>query len=106
MKPSPSSSLSSPSNFSLSSSSSDLLDRLTAVTTSISFGTGTDQGFIDLGQDPSLAVLSGDDMAPPTTKVQSTGIIHDGKQRLGNPTLVLLQQNQGVSCIFRLVRYR
>ena len=106
MKLSPPSSLSSPSDPSRWSSSSDLQDSLTAATASISFGTGTDQGFIDLGQDPSLALLSGDDMAPPATKIQSTGIIHDGKQRLGNPTLVLLQQNQGMSCIFRLVRYR
>ena len=86
MKPSPSSSLSSPSNFSLSSSSSDLLDRLTAVTTSISFGTGTDQGFIDLGQDPSLSILSGDGMAPPAMRVQSTESVHGGKQLLGDPT--------------------
>ena len=39
-----------------------------------------------MDQDPSLAVSSGDGVAPPAMRVQSTDRIHDDKQLLGDPT--------------------
>ena len=86
MKLSPPSSLSSSSDPPLSSGLSDLQDRLTAATASISIGIDNDQGFIGLGQDPSLAISSGDGVTPPVMRVQSTDSLHDDKQLLGDPT--------------------
>ena len=86
MKLSPPSSLSSPSDPSLSSGSSDLQDRLMAATASISIGIGNDQGFISLGQDPYLAVLSAIGMARSVMRVQSKESIEDNKHILGDPT--------------------
>ena len=86
MKLSPPSSLSSPSDPYISSCSSDLQDRLTEATASIFIGIDNDQEFIGLGQDPSLAVLSGIGMASPVMRVTSTENIQGGKQLLGDPT--------------------
>ena len=77
MKLSPPSSLSSSSSPPLSGGSSDLQDRLTATTASISIGIGNDQEFIGLDQDPYLAVSSVDGMDPPAMRVQSTDSLHD-----------------------------
>jgi len=57
-----------------------------AATVSISIGIDNDQGFIGLGQDPSLAISSGDGVTPPVMRVQSTDSLHDDKQLLGDPT--------------------
>ena len=94
MKLSPPSSISSSSDPPLLSGSSDLQDRLTAVTASISFGLGNDQGFIGLGQDPSLTVSSVDGIGPPAMRVQSTDSLHNDKQILGDPTGKLLDVSE------------
>ena len=57
---------------------------MTAATSSISIG--TDQGIIGLGQDSFLFDLMGDGMTSPVMGVQSTELIHDDKQLLGEPT--------------------
>ena len=94
MKLSPPSSISSSSDPPLLGGSSDLQDRLTAVTASISFGLGNDQGFIGLGQDPSLTVSSVDGIGPPAMRVQSTDSLHNDKQILGDPTGKLLDVSE------------
>ena len=86
MKLSPPSSLSSSSDPPLSSGLSDLQDRLTAATASISIGIDNDQGFRGLDQDLSIAGSSGDGVAPPAMRVQSTDRVQDDKQLLGDPT--------------------